>query len=211
MRTSSIWPIAFGFVLMHQMAFAAENCSDGQRRIAQGEPCIPASMFEYLYCLSQSGGGRVEVATSEGAAGSKKWNIKVAGQGSGVVVKGSGSVEVGRDEASQAVKESIQKYSGSLPENCKAIAMIASTPNMAPPSDSKKEMGPLERGVGMDHSDIDAAGWLSLTSPEACSDVCRSRADCKAMTYVISNKSCWLKYTVPRRTGNLDEVSAAKR
>jgi len=209
MRISN-WLIAFGFILMPQISFAAENCSDGQRRIAQGEPCIPASMFEYLYCLSQSGGGRVEVSTSEGAAGSKKWNIKVAGQGSGVVVKGSGSVEVGRDEASQAVKESIQKYSGSLPENCKALAMIASAP-MAPPREPKKEMGPLERGVGMDHSDIDAAGWLSLTSPEACSDVCRSREDCKAMTYVISNRSCWLKYTVPRRTGNPDEVSAAKR
>ena len=209
MRTVS-WLVVFGFILMPQLSFAEENCSDGQRRISAGEPCIPASMFDYLYCLSQSGGGRIEVSTSDSASGSKKWNIKVAGQGSGVVVKGSGSVEVGREEASQAVKESIQKYSGSLPENCKALAMVASAPS-APPSRTKREMGPLERGVAMDHSDIDAAGWLSLTSPEACSDVCRSRDDCKAMTYVISNKSCWLKYTVPQRSGNSDEVSAAKR
>ena len=36
------------------------------------------------------------------------------------------------------------------------------------------------------------------------------RVECKAMTYVISNKSCWLKYAVPARIQNGDMISAVK-
>jgi hypothetical protein len=75
----------------------------------------------------------------------------------------------------------------------------------------KPKMGPLLSGVGLDHNDIAAGGWVSLTSAEACSDLCYARDDCKAMTYVISNRSCWLKYAVPSRTSNKDEISAIKR
>lgn len=74
----------------------------------------------------------------------------------------------------------------------------------------KPMMGPLQRGWNFDHNDIDAGGWVSLTSAEACSDLCYSRADCKAMTYVVSNKSCWLKYAAPTPTPNPDMISAVK-
>ena len=72
-------------------------------------------------------------------------------------------------------------------------------------------MGPLERGWGYDHNDLNAAGWLSIDSPEACSDLCYMQSDCKAMTYVVSNKSCWLKFAVPPRTRNGDMISAVKK
>ena len=74
----------------------------------------------------------------------------------------------------------------------------------------KPQMGPLENGIGLDHNDLSPTGWLSVASAEACSDLCYARDDCFAMTYVISNKSCWLKYAVPARTGNADEISAVK-
>ena len=71
-------------------------------------------------------------------------------------------------------------------------------------------MGPLQRGWNFDHNDLNAGGWVSLASAEACSDLCYSRADCKAMTYVISNKSCWLKYAAPTPIQNADMISAVK-
>ncbi|SRR6266568_3179840 len=75
----------------------------------------------------------------------------------------------------------------------------------------KPRMGPLQHGWNYPHNDISADGWLSIGSAEACSDLCYARPDCKAMTYVISNKSCWLKYAVPDRTQNGDMISAAKQ
>ncbi len=72
-------------------------------------------------------------------------------------------------------------------------------------------MGPLQRGWNYPHNDISPDGWLSIGSPEACSDLCYARPDCKAMTYVISNKSCWLKYAVPDRAQNADMISAARQ
>lgn len=80
-----------------------------------------------------------------------------------------------------------------------------------PPKPGKQPMGPLERGIGFDHNDINANGWLSVISPEACSDLCYENIECRAMTYVVSNKSCWLKYAVPGRSMNLDEVSAVRQ
>jgi hypothetical protein len=72
-------------------------------------------------------------------------------------------------------------------------------------------MGPLMQGVALDHGDIDPTKWISLASAEACSDLCYATKECKAMTYVVSNKSCWLKAIVPNQTANGDEVSAIKR
>lgn len=75
----------------------------------------------------------------------------------------------------------------------------------------KATMGPLMPGVALDHGDIAPDKWISLASPEACSDLCYENKDCKAMTYVISNRSCWLKSIVPNGTANGDEISAIKR
>lgn len=75
----------------------------------------------------------------------------------------------------------------------------------------KPRMGPLQHGWNYPHNDISADGWLSIGSAGACSDLCYARPDCKAMTYVISNKSCWLKHAVPDRTQNGDMISAAKQ
>jgi hypothetical protein len=166
-------------------------------------------MVAYLYCLTNSGGGTIEVSTTADASGQKKFDIKVAGEGSGVIVKAGGSVAVGHSEAKSAIKTFTEKLDPSLATKCHDLAKLVGAPPKSPPK--KAAMGPLLNGVGLDHSDIDASGWLSLGSAEACRDMCYMRSDCKAMTYVISNKSCWLKYEVPKRSVNKDEVSAIKR
>ena len=83
----------------------------------------------------------------------------------------------------------------------------ANTPSV---TSAKTLMGPLQRGFGLDHSDSDPTKWVHLTTPEACSDLCYNDAGCKAMTYVISNQSCWVKYRVPTISANADEVSAIR-
>jgi hypothetical protein len=72
-------------------------------------------------------------------------------------------------------------------------------------------MGPLEHGWNYNQNDLDPAGWLLVPSADACSELCYQHEACKAMTYVVSNRSCWLKSAVPNRTENKDMISAVKR
>jgi len=90
-----------------------------------------------------------------------------------------------------------------------AVSCMASkpAPEMTPPT----PMGPLEPGVDYAHSDINPKGWSSVASAEACSYMCYARPDCKAMTYVVSNQSCWLKHAVPAPGKEADMISAVKR
>jgi hypothetical protein len=76
---------------------------------------------------------------------------------------------------------------------------------------AKPRMGALQNGWNYPHNDIKADGWLSIGSADACADLCYEKPECKAMTYVISNKTCWLKYAVPDRTQNRDMISAVKQ
>jgi hypothetical protein len=93
-----------------------------------------------------------------------------------------------------------------------AIAALyaAWKPESPPPPPPKTRMGQLQYGFGLDHSDSDPAKWVHLVTPEACSDLCYRDSDCKAMTFVVSNQSCWLKYRVPAISANPDEVSAIR-
>ena len=91
-----------------------------------------------------------------------------------------------------------------------SLYAVLKPPSIPTPVTQKTPMGPLQRGFGLDHSDADPTKWVHLTTPEACSDLCYNDAGCKAMTYVISNQSCWVKYRVPTISANADEVSAIR-
>ncbi|MBS0582591.1 MAG: hypothetical protein JSS42_05755 [Proteobacteria bacterium] len=80
-----------------------------------------------------------------------------------------------------------------------------------PPPPPLAPMGPLERGWNYAHNDLDAGKWLPAASAEACSDMCFVRADCRAMTYVISNRSCWLKFATTNKESNPDMISAERQ
>jgi hypothetical protein len=72
-------------------------------------------------------------------------------------------------------------------------------------------MGPLQPGVDFGHSDLNKKGWSSVPSAEVCSFMCYARPDCKAMSYVVSNQSCWLKSEVPAPGKEADMISAVKQ
>ena len=81
---------AFAIVAFSSFAsFAvAATCDKGQKQLSAGEPCIPENLFNYLYCLSKSGGGKVEVVKKEQTESTEGLEITVAGKASGVVIKG---------------------------------------------------------------------------------------------------------------------------
>jgi hypothetical protein len=91
------------------------------------------------------------------------------------------------------------------------------TPDPAPPvvvaqdPSQPPAMGPLEPGVGYEGNDLHPKGWLTLGSAQACAKRCYEMIPCKAMTYVKSNRSCWLKSAAANRIETSDEVSAVKR
>jgi hypothetical protein len=77
----------------------------------------------------------------------------------------------------------------------------------APPTGAL--MGSLEIGTNRDGSDFDKFGRPAATA-EACAEMCRVHDDCRAMTYVLSQTTCWLKKAVPNATSNSDMISSVK-
>jgi len=84
-------------------------------------------------------------------------------------------------------------------------------PAAADPGDTSPVMGPLEEGVNRQGMDFSAYG-AHADNPQLCAEMCRTNDACKAMTYVISQKTCWLKKVVPPRGSphGPDYVSSVK-
>ena len=74
---------------------------------------------------------------------------------------------------------------------------------------SLARMGPLRSGVAY----LPVAGEYSrrTTSAADCSNVCASDAQCKAVTFIASQKLCWVKSAVPGTAPSSDMVSAVKQ
>jgi|tagenome__1003787_1003787.scaffolds.fasta_scaffold20815681_3 hypothetical protein len=75
--------------------------------------------------------------------------------------------------------------------------------------DSGDTMGKLERGVNRDAHDLDNKGQYAANEYD-CSELCRANGNCVAMTYVISQHTCWLKGVIPPQTPDSDMISAVK-
>jgi hypothetical protein len=73
-------------------------------------------------------------------------------------------------------------------------------------------MGQLEPGINRQGMDFSANG-IRAANAETCAEFCRTDKDCKAMTYVVSTSTCWLKAGVPPAfpPGGADYVSAVKQ
>ena len=73
-------------------------------------------------------------------------------------------------------------------------------------------MGQLEVGTNRQGTDL-SANEMVTPNAESCAELCRTNDVCKAMTYVISLKTCWLKSGVPPPfpPGGPDYVSAVKQ
>jgi hypothetical protein len=75
-----------------------------------------------LYCLSQSGGGRIEVVKKDDTTKSTGYEVNIGGKGSGVLIKGEGSGAFKSTETTRALKELSEKLDPSLTKNCKDLA-----------------------------------------------------------------------------------------
>src|SRR5687768_5351282 len=117
--TSSTFALAFLFPIA---CMGADNCANGQRQLNAGEPCIPEALFNYLYCLSRSGGGKIEVSKKDENSGSKALEVSLSGKGSGVVISGEGAVGYKTSDANRTVKELVEKIDPTLAANCKDLA-----------------------------------------------------------------------------------------
>jgi hypothetical protein len=71
-------------------------------------------------------------------------------------------------------------------------------------------MGPLQSGINLQGMDFDAFG-TPTANEQLCAELCRTSSSCKAMTYVVSRKTCWLKAGVPPPQSGLDFVSSIKQ
>jgi hypothetical protein len=71
-------------------------------------------------------------------------------------------------------------------------------------------MGPLQSGINLQGMDFDAFG-TQTANEQLCAELCRTTSSCKAMTYVVSRKTCWLKAGVPPSQSGLDFVSSIKQ
>ena len=73
-------------------------------------------------------------------------------------------------------------------------------------------MGPLEAGVNRQGLDFSAFAPTAANAA-LCAEMCRVNNQCRAMTYVISQGTCWLKSGVPAPLppGGPDYVSAVKQ
>lgn len=135
---NSLTVAALGSMLIFsESTHSAEVCEAGQRRLNDGEPCIPEVLFNYLYCLSKSGGGKVEIATKTDSSGTKAREISVGGKGSGVVVAGEGNLAVKQQDASRAVREISERIDPSLASKCESLAR--GPQQTTPPSPKLKE------------------------------------------------------------------------
>lgn len=103
-------------------AAAADACQTGRNRLTANEPCIPDPLFNYLYCLIQSGRGVVEVRTSKTADDKTNVEVGIKGAGSGVIIKGEVGVDFKKSTLAHATDEIQAKLSPDLAKTCKEMA-----------------------------------------------------------------------------------------
>jgi hypothetical protein len=112
-------------------------------------------------------------------------------------------------------------YSGaSHPDNLPGVYSTTPIGTTAPPKQATGKvtdggpsvMGQLESGINRQGMDFSAYAAHAENAP-LCAEMCRTNRGCKAMTYVISQKTCWLKRGVPPAypPGGPDYISSVKQ
>jgi hypothetical protein len=92
------------------------------------------------------------------------------------------------------------------------VAVVAPPPVGVPPAappvgPPPARMGELVDGLAYLQADIYSQASNSAAD---CAEVCRSDSRCQAMTFIKSQRLCWIKGSVPATAPSSDMVSAAK-
>lgn len=112
------------FLVSTSVMAAGNSCNGGQRHLNAGEPCIPETLFNYLYCLEKSGGGKIELRSNTSTSNSKGLEVTVSGKGSGVIIQGEGAVGVKQSDAGQAAKQLNETLDPTLASKCESLARL---------------------------------------------------------------------------------------
>jgi len=105
------------------MSAAADSCTDpGEKVLRPGEPCMPARLIVYLYCLEKSGGGKVEFTSKITTDTTSEAQISVGGKASGIIIKSEASGRVSKTESAKVTSELQEKLDPTLGANCKFYA-----------------------------------------------------------------------------------------
>jgi hypothetical protein len=131
--------------------YAQDSCPVGLKRLNPGEPCIPETLFNYLYCLKNSGGGVIEITKKSDSSDSKGLEISVGGKGSGVVISGEGNVAVKKSDANRIVQEVSKKIDPTLAANCKSL--VEAPPPQKVSLDFKALLG-IDGRIGNSRSEL---------------------------------------------------------
>jgi hypothetical protein len=105
--------------------------------------------------------------------------------------------------------ELAKKLDAQLSTTSAELTRAVNRAKAAPEASVGATMGQLELNVNRQGMDFDAFGRVTENA-ETCAELCRADRNCKAMTYVISLRTCWLKYAVPSPSRGPDFVSAVK-
>lgn len=81
----------------------------------------------------------------------------------------------------------------------------AAASRVVPPP--KAMMGPLEEGKAYLGADLYSQ---AANSADECAVICRNDDRCKAMTFIKSQRKCWIKDSAQDSTSNGDMISAKK-
>jgi len=111
------------FVLLTSSVSAQQaSCHAAHARLRDGEPCIPFQLVAYLYCLRQSGDGKIEVIRRQDITISRSLEVKIAGKASGVVLQSGAQGGVNQVEVTRVLQQLNEKLDPSLTRNCKDLA-----------------------------------------------------------------------------------------
>jgi len=129
MRNASTSALFVLFSSVPSISVAAAECIDpGEKVLRPGEPCMPASLIAYLYCLQKSGGGKIEFTSRATNDATSETQVSIGGKASGIILKGETSGKVSKFESSKATKELQEKLDPTLATNCKYYANSQTRP-----------------------------------------------------------------------------------
>jgi hypothetical protein len=173
-------------------------------------------MVSFLTCLKYTGNGRIEVTTKTETSTSTNMELGVTGGGSGVVLKLEGGGTYKKGNADHAINEATQKLDPNLGGYCRDFAMTsdavlqhgAQAFEIPGTVRYRGPMGPLEPGVSYNQGDIYDT---PSEAAEDCSIKCYNDDRCIAVTWIQSQKRCWVKGSFTGNIGHSSDMTSARR
>jgi hypothetical protein len=203
--------------LAHGLAMAqGTNCPQGQGTL-DGSPCLDSKMVSFLFCFKYTGKGLVEISQKTSNDKDKSMEVGVTGGGSGVILKIDGGITYKKTDVDRAISDVTTKIDPNLAGYCKSLADQSAGTAASPKAGANDgparvrylgPMGPLESGISYNQGDLHDS---SAQTAQQCSNYCLNDDRCLAVTWINSQKRCWIKGSFTGNVGySSDMVSARK-